>query len=163
MSKYKVIDTNVAVVANEGSEPSDLKCQLECVGLLKEARSRGVVLLDTAGEILSEYRKHLSPTGEPRIGDIFYKHLMDHQYDDDKCILVDLAIDDTNGEYCAFPQDPRLEKFDNDDRKFVAVALASGLDCEIFNAVDSDWRDFSAALVAIGVRVNELCPDCLKQ
>ena len=62
-----------------------------------------------------------------------------------------------------YPDDdaPALAKFDRDDRKFVAVALASGTFPDIINATDTDWWAPRRALQQLGVRVRFLCPDLM--
>jgi len=53
---------------------------------------------------------------------------------------------------------PALAGFDRSDRKFVAMALASGSTPDVLNAVDSDWADYFAALARNGVKLKFLCP-----
>jgi hypothetical protein len=47
---------------------------------------------------------------------------------------------------------------DLSDRKFVAVALASGSAPDLLNAVDSDWAEYYPALTRHGIRLTFLCP-----
>ena len=68
------------------------------------------------------------------------------------------SIGGSNTEFDEFPVDPALAKFDDDDRKFVAVACAHSDKPPILQAVDSGWLHFHAALQQHGVRVEELCP-----
>ena len=62
-----------------------------------------------------------------------------------------------------FPNDPRLSNFDSDDRKFVAVALASQSDPQVLNATDTDWWAHRKALEENGVDVVFLCPELMGQ
>ena len=56
-----------------------------------------------------------------------------------------------------FPADPDLRKFDNDDRKFVAVAIASNREPEIVNAGDSrSWGNYKNSLQKY-VKLKFLC------
>ena len=48
-----------------------------------------------------------------------------------------------------------LATFDPSDRKFVAVALASG--SPVANATDTDWLDYQTALEANGVELHFVC------
>lgn len=66
-----VIDTNVGVVANGKHEPAGLDCQAACMKALKKARKQ-VVVLDEGLLILTEYRRYLSPKGQPGAGDAFF-------------------------------------------------------------------------------------------
>jgi hypothetical protein len=153
-----IIDTNVAVVAN-GRGDEDTICILNCSDELRRIMSQGVVLLDEIGYILQEYLRHLSLAGQPGVGDAFVKWINDHQGYSDRVVKVSITPTDTSGYHFAeFPAVEALAKFDRSDRKFVAVALASGLNPEILNAVDSDWSNFQAALDGAGVRLRQLCP-----
>jgi hypothetical protein len=45
---------------------------------------------------------------------------------------------------------------------YVAVAAGSSHNPDILNAVDADWRDYENALRSTGLKVEQLCPQCLK-
>ena len=94
------------------------------------------------------------------MGDAFLKHVYDHQYNKRKVQRTALAID-AHGEYIDFPSDPLLTKFDPSDRLFVALARASPKPASIVNAVDSDYSHHAQSLKSAGVKVIELCQDCL--
>ncbi len=66
-----------------------------------------------------------------------------------------------DGSYVDFPDDPDLAGFDLNDRKFVAVALASKLDPEILNASDTDWWIHRESLERNRVRIRFLCPQLM--
>lgn len=155
-----LLDTNILVVANGRSLQANDQCRLGCVALLSSCRD-GVVLLDALGLILKEYERHASHSGQPGLGDAFFKYLHENQGVAERCLKVEIRPDQTRG-FEEFPDDPELRNFDPADRKFVAVALASRANPVIHNATDSDWRDFREGLKRHGVRVNELCPDCLR-
>lgn len=57
-----------------------------------------------------------------------------------------------------FPRDVALKTFDRSDRKWVAVALASGSNPEILNAADTDWWNHRKPLSRRGVRIRFLSP-----
>ncbi|MCY4369822.1 MAG: hypothetical protein OXF41_10520 [bacterium] len=76
---------------------------------------------------------------------------------------VTITCDPHRG-FVEFPQDPRLAGFDPDDRKFVAVAVASGTEqTELVNAVDSDYSLHRTPLEERGIRVKELCPQVIRR
>jgi len=155
MTHY-VIDTNVAIVAN-GRGDYHLECRLACVEQIESIRrqARHRVVLDGAGAILGEYHRYLNPRGQPGVGDQFYRHLLNHQGNHKRVLIVELQLTD-EGDYAEFPDSAPLAAFDRDDRKFVAAALTSnGI---VVNAVDSDWKNFQPALKIAGVRVKQLCP-----
>ena len=162
-----VVDENVPIVANEASKPSnrrvspqaDDSCILASIEKLEKIIKRGVVVLDDAGEVISSYRQRLSAKGMPGTGDAFLRHLSYHQYNESKVKLIHIAKNQLK-EYEIFPDDPSLGGFDRDDRKFVALALSA--DAVIINAVDSDYSEYKSGLDNAGVKVDEICPQCLK-
>ncbi len=160
MTHY-VLDTNVAVVANGRDGIYDIDCRLACVEQIQAIRAyaRHRAVLDDAGEILEEYRVYLNPHGQPGVGDEIYRFLLNFQGNPKRVMRVHLARHPETGEFLAFPKVPALAAFDPADRKFAAAArVANGV---VVNAVDSDWKEFAAPLVAAGVSVKELCPSCL--
>ncbi|MCI5208671.1 MAG: hypothetical protein D3910_07730 [Candidatus Electrothrix sp. ATG2] len=98
-----------------------------------------------------------APMGEPGVGDYFFKYVHDHQLVERNCLLVQITQDKEKG-FVEFPDHPDLYSFDPSDRKFVAVAMASGLNPAICNATDSDWAEHKAALRDVQVSVVQLCP-----
>lgn len=156
-----VMDTNVGVVANGRAPHAGIECVSSCVGALIEIRERHHVLLDDRGLILDEYRRHLSPSGQPGPGDAFFKWLWDNQWNPEHCHQVPVTPVSGRRGFEEFPEDPDLATFDPSDRKFVAVALASGGQPEIFNASDTDWWHHREALSRHGVKVCFLCPQLM--
>jgi hypothetical protein len=120
------------------------------------------VLLDDAGLILDEYLKQ-KPHGFPQgPGDAFLVWVYDNQANSAhiRVVPVTLLDGDQRG-FAEFPDDPELLAFDNDDRKFVAVAVASGDAPSILNATDTDWWIHRDALARHGVRITFLCPQLM--
>lgn len=155
------IDTNVLQVANGNSPQADASCQLACVRELIRIRSEDVVCLDRIGLILDEYcRQRFNFSGQPGVGDSFFKWLFENQGNAEHCEQVTITPRDGEGwDFEEFPTDRRLASFDRSDRKFVAVALASERKPRVLNAVDSDWRAFRVPLEENGVFVQFLCPN----
>ena len=112
-----------------------------------------VVAIDDGGLILREYANRLSFSGMPGVGDAFFKHIFDHQYQNEHVqrVVVTPCDDDRRG----FEELPE-NTFDRADRKFLAVALVARA-C-VLNATDSDWREHQALMNQLGVEVRELCP-----
>lgn len=78
-----VVDTNVPKTANlaSGTEPSgevDLACVLACIKAIEHIISSGGLVIDAMGEILAEYIRQLSLSGQPGVGDLFVKWVHDH-------------------------------------------------------------------------------------
>ena len=157
--RLAVVDTNVLIVANGQNGSANDRCIEACIDTLVQIRDDRRLALDADGDILSEYSKGSSYKGQPGTGDEFFRWAYDNQYT--FCHLVQLTRDDDRV-YLEFPDIPELSTFDRDDRMFVATALKCDPTGEIFNAVDSDYRESRAGLTSIGISVIELCADCLK-
>ncbi len=158
MTDRIVVDTNVLIVANgRDNTPADLKCELACVELLQGAtKGKLTVLLDASNLIMAEYRTSRSYSGVPA-GNAFFKYLHDYQHSTKK--VIHISIQETPDEDGGFANLP-ANTFDRDDRKFLAVAEAGN--GRVVNATDSDWSEHADFIDSLGVRVLELCPQCLK-
>ena len=168
-----VVDTNVAIVANGRTEQAGIECEEACIDALEriynahrvtadnDENDQCRVVLDDDDNIMNEYRRHLSPSGQPGPGDAFFKWLWDNQFQEDHCARVRILPDAERG-YHEFPDDGELAGFDLADRKFVAVARAAGTDPPILNASDTDWWHDREALARNGVRVEFLCPELMR-
>lgn len=157
-----VIDTNVPVVANGRASQAGDRCVEACITSLLDMRESRRVLLDTGGLILEEYRRNLSHSGQPGPGDAFFRWLWNNQANPDHCQQV--PITPTQGEprgFAEFPDDPDLATFDQSDRKFVAVVIASGERPPVLNAADTDWWIHRTALNRHGIEPRFLCPELM--
>lgn len=157
-----IVDTNVAVVANQRDTQANLACISASVQQLNGFFADSVILvLDQQWHILKEYQCNLYATGQPGVGDKFLKWVLTNQANPRRCERVPITLksvreDDT--EFVEFPDDPRLDGLDRSDRKFVAVACAHPDKPPIVNAVDNeDWSDFTAVLTEYQVDVRFLC------
>lgn len=158
-----IVDTNVAVVANGAASQVNRACVMRCLQELVATRDERQLLLDDVGLILDEYLKR-KPHGFPQgPGDAFFVWVHDNQANPSRIssITITPLINDPR-EFAEFPDDAELEAFDRDDKKFVAVALASGRTPPILNATDTDWWIHRAALTRNGIRVEFLCPELMK-
>jgi hypothetical protein len=150
-----LVDTNVLVVANARSG-ENLTCIDACVDCIAEfTEGRSILHLDTLGHILEEYGRNILHGTPQGVGDAFFVWATTFQATPSHCRQVKITEDSKRG-YLEFPIDSSLSGFDQSDRKFVAVAIASKERPAIFNATDSDWQQYSAAL-APHVDVRELC------
>ena len=152
-----VVDTNVPVVSNGDHDQAGIPCVRKCIARLAKIRDAGTLLLDDKNFIIQEYKSRLSFVGQPGPGDAFFKWLHDNQANLESCRKIEVTIN-SDREFDEFPDDPHLSAFDRSDRKFVAVALASGTSPEILNASDTDWWHHEQALQMHGVNVVFLCP-----
>lgn len=152
-----LIDTNVAVVANQKSNVGP-RCQGAAVARLEQLKAREILVLDDAFYILNEYDRNLNSLGKPGLGDIFYLWVLRNRHNPKHCEQITLALDD-DGSFTAFPTAPELAKFDPSDRKFVAAALTHGARPPVVNASDTDWYEHREALNAHGVEIEFTCPE----
>ena len=155
-----VVDTNVPIVSNGHTPQASLECRRTCISMLNQIKESNRVVLDDRGLIMAEYRKKLSFAGQPGLGDAFFKWVHENQANLERCLKVRVVLDEARG-FREFPDDPALDGFDPDDRKFVAVALASGLSPTIYDATDPGWWDHRVALQQAGVNVYFLCPELM--
>lgn len=153
-----VIDTNVIAVANWLHDTASITCIETCVAALVKARSK-VVAVDSMQECFTEYFTYASRSGQPGVGDAFVKWLWDNQGYEKHCELVDITpVPDDPGNYEEYPDDPDLAGFDRSDKKFVAVAIASTQNHEIWNATDKHWWQYRVPFQRNGINLIFLCP-----
>ena len=157
-----VVDTNVPLVANGKAEQAGLKCEDACVRKLIQVQAGRRTLVDDKRLIFKENLKRLSLSGQPGLGDSFFKWLWENQANPQHCRIVPVTGHDGRG-FAEFPDSARLSSFDRSDRKFVAVALASESSPKVLNAADTDWRDHRQALAENGVDVVCLCPELMEK
>lgn len=150
-----VIDTNVLVVASNPTHD----CSENCFDFLEKIlRNESAIFIDEffdekrqkfCSEIEDEYKKRISSQ------DYAYWLLRKIFDRDPSSIICRVEVKkDEGGNYLNFPSD--LEKFDPNDKKFVAVAIASKKNPEIVNAVDSDWKRHEVTLKKY-VKLKFLC------
>jgi hypothetical protein len=156
-----VVDTNVPVAANGMADHVSEDCVIGCVKRLKRVRKKEILLLDDGRRILDEYKGYLSPSGQPGLGDMFMKWVWNNQANSRRCKVIPITSLDEKPCFHEFPNDDDLDGFDISDRKFVAVAKASGLNPPILNATDTDWWDFKEALEKNGIKVEFICPELM--
>lgn len=148
--KEVIIDTNILVVANNQNNDVASFCYKACIELLiSNEKSR--VLFDTDDEIRREYYNALTDKRPYALGKMFLNKLL--EYHPQKTRLVDLQK--TDEIYPDFPKAASLTHFDKSDRKFAALSVKCGV--AVSAATDSDWVDFSDALLENGVKLNLIC------
>ena len=155
-----IVDTNVAVVANGEWGENYKECEETCIDRLERIMcGKMKLVLDTDWLILGEYSRNLHLRGAD-VGDRFLTWCLRNRTNPEKCELVWITpIGNPETDFKEFPDDPELQKFDPDDRKFVAVAHKHPEKPPILQAVDSPWWDFRDALSRHGVTVEFICED----
>ena len=98
--KRRVVDTNVAIVANGNNTNASPSCQLAALAALREILQDGRIVVDIAGDMLNEYRRLLNPSGQPGVGDRFlYEVLVNYS---EKVERIDLEKR-PDGSFLDFP------------------------------------------------------------
>lgn len=142
-----VVDTNVAVVANGDCVGCRPECRLAAIDFIERLIHSGSIAVDLTGEIENEYRRNVG-AGTPGVGSRFLQKFFADSAN--RVVRVDIVNAAKN-----FPFNGSLRKFDQSDRKFVLVAIASR--SRVVNAVDSDWIEHEVELNKRGVRIEFLC------
>jgi hypothetical protein len=162
LPKKCVVDTNVPKTANRAIDPAAIPddltgCVLTCIEAVEYVVKRGGLVMDAGNEIFDEYRRQLSMSGQPGVGDRFMKWVHDNRW---KLPAKDRVIITKDGDgYKEFPDHNGLSNFDPSDRKFVAVAHAHWEKPPILEATDSKWWGWKDALAEVGITVQFVCPD----
>ena len=154
-----VIDANVLAAADGLATHIGSCCAKACTDLLIDARDRGIVI-DSGGAIIDEYRRCVATKAPPSVAREFLLELLRHEYNNTRVERVQLTQHQRRG-YAEFPDDQDLASFDNDDRVYIATALASRHNPPIHEATDTEWWHARDALYRHGVRVVFLCPDLM--
>jgi hypothetical protein len=161
MKPRAVVDTNVVLVANKAHPEASPECVIECVGRLQQLMKTGVLVIDDDWRILQEYQNKTTPRRAKGVGDLFVLWALRHAAQNKHVQQVPLTEQAPN-QYAEFPDDAELEaNFDASDRKFAAVAHASGQTqtTPIWQATDCKWLDWRPRLKDHGVEIEFLCPE----
>lgn len=151
-----VIDTNVLLVANQQHQDISEECILACTQKLLWAQQQGIVVIDDAYRIISEYSNKPDINGT-RVGDAFLKWLLQNKSNTARVHQV--SITETLVDHFAeFPDQILQPQFDAPDRKFPAVANAHVDKPSVLQAADCKWMNWWSALHAAGISVDFVCP-----
>ena len=158
--KPVVVDTNVLLVSEGHAEPqASAKCKAACDARLLELKTRGVVVIDHAWLLLSEYTRKIDMRKQS-VAVAFLKWLMQGSARDARVSSV--VLTPTNAvktDFAEYPKHPGLADFDPSDRKFVAVAFAHQPRATILNAVDTDWLAIRTPLAEVGIGLEFICEE----
>ena len=155
-----VVDTNVPMVAN-GKSTAGAKCMEACAKKLNEIVEHGHVVIDDSFLLLHEYGANLNSSGQPGVGDHFFRWVLTNQRNPTRCTRVRITPT-PEGSYTEFPRHPDLEGFDPSDHKFIAIAAAHPKKPCVLQAFDTKWWPVRDAFKACGISITFLCPDDIK-
>lgn len=152
-----VVDTNVPIVANgrpdlNGAPIPAIMCRIAAVQFLQDLFVEGRLVLDLAGDMQAEYRRHLNPAGQPGVGDRFYQIVLHSAPNLVERVELPRRADN---EYASLPQSLIDAGFDPSDRKFAAMARQENI--PVYNSTDSDWIEAEFVLAAEAIEVRHLC------
>ncbi len=164
-----IIDANVPCQAGKspsGLSPEEAVCTSICsrfIGeFIKDKSSR--LALDDAYRILNEYGRVcvVNSRHEPNMTSIFRRWA--HEYYAKNYCKGDVVTLNELGEnhYLEYPDDPALIAFDLHDKKYIAVAYAHPEHPHIYNAMDTDWWPVRKILAALGITVNFICEEYIR-
>jgi hypothetical protein len=120
------------------------------------------LVIDDEFLILNEYQNKTTPKTGNRPGDAFVKWALRNSANTQRVSCVALNPHPIRV-FVTFPNDSELDKFDEPDRKFVAVSAAHPERPPILQATDSKWLLWRDALRRHRVTVDFLCPDDIKR
>lgn len=150
----RVVDTNIAVIANGRETTASDACQLKAIEFLEMLVAKDRTIIDSGNRVLTEYRKRLKAEGQPGVGDQFFRHLLDNQGNTKAVRVVEESDARADPLRHAFTHG-NLSGFDPSDRPF-ALCAAVGR-ARVVTATDSDWLIHEVGLQACGVRVDFVC------
>ena len=166
--KRCVIDTNVMITANKAviCHEDDIVNNypaliINCIEFLQQVINKDIyVVLDADDEIFSEYRGHLNFSGQPGVGDVFFKWLHTKRWEFPTSEVI--RLNKTENGYEEFPQEMENVNVDPSDKKFFAVSNAHSSKPDIFEAVDSKWWDWRNAAMRCGIHIRFLDEQYMK-
>lgn len=153
-TKKRIVDTNVAVIANGRNVNASADCQKRAISLLGDLVERGCVSIDSTGAILTEYNKRLHAAGQPGVGDLFYRHILDNQGNAKRVKIHNTEHARADALRDAFSKGS-LDRFHIDDRCFAFCGAVARV--PVSTATDSDWTQHESGLSACGVQVEFVC------
>lgn len=168
---HKIIDTNVPLTAAGVNTEASERCELKCEEVISQIfRGEALIVVDDDDRVISEYRNNMYPDPKGTRAGQFLMYLLVNRRHPDRVRSLKLQLDE-NGHYVDYPDTedswnsdiPRCERFDRDDKKWVALAVRfkreTGEDAPIVNAADRCWLVFEPHLEAAGVNLEALCRD----
>jgi hypothetical protein len=153
-----VLDTNVPVMASVAPnlcKDEDLVLQTKCMEYIRQFTTNkdNKIVLDMGHEIMTEYENNINKNTS--MGNLFFRWLYNYIAKIDWGDLLELQKDE-GGRYKAFPYDDVTEKFDESDKKFVALANLHEEKPPIIEAADGKWLGYVEAFAKYGIKIEFL-------
>ncbi len=167
----KIIDTNVPLTAAGLNSNASKHCQLSCVSVLEAILAGKItVVIDAKSEVLREYNRRIHPDYKGSLAEQFMLYMLQYRTIASRVHTQELRYDDSEN-YVDYPDSDdtwttdvnHCERFDPDDKKWVALAVRfkkdTGADAPIVNAADRCWLAFEPHLESVDVKLEVLCRD----
>ena len=152
-----VVDTNIWAMASKSAAEmtnDELKCSEICIEWLKIfVSSDDRLIVDLTYRILTEYRANIT---KGSLAEQYLNQLQSRPLD--RFVYMQVEFDDND--YAILPEHITFD--DEDDRKFIAVAIQFDPYAPIYNATDTDWAEEKESLINQGFTIHELCEDYIQ-
>ncbi len=132
-----VVDTNVLIAANGRDTHATPNCSASSAQLLLRVQQEHILVEDTAGMVLSEYKVYCNFDGQPGAGDRFFLWYIRSRWSDRNVARVNIG---ENAAMVTGSLPAVLRKMDASDHKWIALFKVGDADA-IYNATDGDWRE----------------------
>jgi hypothetical protein len=156
---YKVIDTNVLLVASGLQNAVPHCCTLRAMRFIRTFWEHYRLSLDNGWQILHEWQQRIQDY-QDSIGYEFFCDACQRSHDEEYAEAVDIEEAESHPRYLAILDDWEIRGgFDQNDRKFVKVAICSLNSPTICNSSDPDWNEQADTFAKHNIMIEELCPE----
>lgn len=168
---HKIVDTNVPLTAAGMNSEASERCEVDCGEVISQImKGEIIVVVDEDERAISEYRNNMYPDPRGTRAGQFLMYVLQNRHRHSRVHTLSIEMDE-HGNYRDYPDNDetwtsavlRCERFDPDDKKWVALAVRfkkeTGRDAPIVNAADRCWLAFESHLEAAGVKQEILCRD----
>jgi hypothetical protein len=151
-----MVTANKAVCYDEGDIIENYpNLVIKSIELLQSIiKQKTYVVLDAGGEIFLEYQGYLNFSGQPGVGDVFFKWLHTKRWEFPPSELIDITK--TENGYEEFPYEMEHINVDPSDKKYFAVSNAHPTKPDIVEAADSKWWSWRDAALICGINIHFL-------
>lgn len=168
---HRILDTNVPLTAAGMNAQASDSCKLTCERVVNRIlKGEVAIVIDEHGEAISEYRQNMYPDLRGTQAGQFLYYLLSYAHQSSRVRKLRLQKEQ-RGKYLDYPDSEdnwtsdvqRCDRFDSDDKKWVALAVRfkkeTGTDAPIVNAADRCWLAFESHLKEADVTLETLCRD----
>lgn len=163
MDEKYIIDTNVPLHAAKTLDEmndTEVRCKECCFEFIENfiGNPNSKIVLDDCYEIYNEYTRNINIRSGPSIAVLFLRWVSNHinRIPAEDLVHLDKTARHT---YKTFPSHPSLDKFDKDDRKFIALSIAHPQHPKIVQGTDYKWKLYVDTFLEFGIFVLFLCPE----